>query len=159
LVAGAPDNVTIAACEIIDDDEQLNSGIEPIVVGALEMSAPIPIEVKKSKKKLLPTIAAAILLLIAGFFVSNSWLNSQWYVGVDEGNVAIFQGIDQQIGPFSFSRLNVRSELPSNTLSSNDVSAIENGISIDNVNAGLLLIQEMWSRSAICESAVAGCTP
>lgn len=159
LVAGAPDNVTIAACEIIDDDEQLNSGIEPIVVGALEMSAPIPIEVKKSKKKLLPTIAAAILLLIAGFFVGNSWLNSQWYVGVDEGNVAIFQGIDQQIGPFSFSRLNVRSELPSNTLSSNDVSAIENGISIDNVNAGLLLIQEMWSRSAICESAVAGCTP
>lgn len=159
LVAGAPDNVTIAACEIIDDDEQLNSGIEPIVVGALEMSAPIPIEVNKSKKKLLPTIAAAILLLIAGFFVSNSWLNSQWYVGVDEGNVAIFQGIDQQIGPFSLSRLNVRSELPSNTLSSNDVSAIENGISIDNVNAGLLLIQEMWSRSAICESAVAGCTP
>jgi protein phosphatase len=99
------------------------------------------------------------LAIIAGLFGANSWLGSQWYVGISGGNVAIYQGIDQQIGPVSFYSLNLRTELPVNTLSTNDLAAIEQGVSIDDANAGLLLVQELWSRSSICESAADGCNP
>lgn len=159
LAAGAPDNVTIAACEVIDEDESLNTGIEPILVGAFEVNEPIYSEIKSNRRQLTPKILVAALILFAGFFAANTWLNSQWYVGVESGNVAIFQGIDQQIGPISFGKLNTLTELPTSTLSPNDLAAIENGVSIKDLTAGLVLVQDIWSRSSICESAVAGCTP
>jgi protein phosphatase len=159
LAAGAPDNVTIAACEIIGEDEKLNSGIEPILVGAFEVAEPIVSEIKPDRSRLTPKVLVAALILFAGLFVANTWLNSQWYVGTESGNVAIFQGIDQQIGPISFSKLNTRTELPTSTLTPNDLAAIENGVSTQDLSAGLIIVQDIWSRSSICESAVAGCTP
>lgn len=129
------------------------------MVGAFEVNEPILSEIKSNRRQLTPKILVAALILFAGFFAANTWLNSQWYVGVESGNVAIFQGIDQQIGPISFGKLNTLTELPTSTLSPNDLAAIENGISIKDLTAGLVLVQDIWSRSSICESAVAGCTP
>jgi protein phosphatase len=159
LLAGAPDNVTVAACEIISEDEQLNAGISPIVVGAFEYSEKVELVAKPNRNFLFAKIAVVILAITAGLFSANSWLSSQWYVGISGGNVAIYQGIDQQIGPVSFYSLNLRTELPANTLTTNDFAAIEQGVSIDNADAGLLLVQELWSRSSICESAADGCKP
>lgn len=163
LLAGAPDNVTVAVCEIISEDEQLNVGISPIVVGAFEynenVKEKVELAAKPNRKRLFATIALIVLAIAAGLFGANSWLSSQWYVGISGGNVAIYQGIDQQIGPVSFYSLNLRTELPVNTLTTNDLAAIEQGVSIDDADAGLLLVQELWSRSSICESAADGCKP
>jgi protein phosphatase len=48
----------------------------------------------------LALIAAAIL---AGFAVFYSWTQTRYYVGADEDSVVIFQGIQQSVGPISFS--------------------------------------------------------
>ncbi len=159
LAAGAPDNVTVAACEIINEDAQLNVGMSPIVVGAFEVNQNMISEDKPKRKWFFAKIVAAILALVATFFLADSWLNSQWYVASQNGQVSVFQGINQQIGPISFNRLRLQSELPVKALTSNDLTAIEHGVSVKDVTAGLSLIQEMWSRSTICESAVAGCNP
>lgn len=159
LSAGAPDNVTVAVCEVVEDDVQINKSITPIVVGAFEVNEN-PIEViNSSNKKVAFKVAALILIALSIVGISNSWLNSQWFVASSNGNVAIFQGINQKLGPISFGRLSVETQLPVSTLTQNDLDAISHGVSTTNLNSGLILIQEMWSRSTICESATAGCKP
>ncbi len=159
LSAGAPDNVTVAVCEVVEDDVQINKSITPIVVGAFEVNEN-PIEVNNSSdKKVAFKVAALILIALSIVGISNSWLNSQWFVASSNGNVAIFQGINQKLGPISFGRLSVETQLPVSTLTQNDLDAISHGVSTTNLNSGLILIQEMWSRSTICESATAGCKP
>jgi protein phosphatase len=159
LSAGAPDNVTVAVCEVVEDDIQINKSITPIVVGAFEVNEN-PIEVNNSSnKKVAFKVAALILIALSIVGISNSWLNSQWFVASSNGNVAIFQGINQKLGPISFGRLSVETQLPVSTLTQNDLDAISHGVSTSNLNSGLILIQEMWSRSTICESASAGCKP
>ncbi|MFM1786902.1 MAG: hypothetical protein RL228_852, partial [Actinomycetota bacterium] len=110
LSAGAPDNVTVAVCEVVEDDIQINKSITPIVVGAFEVNEN-PIEVNNSSnKKVAFKVAALILIALSIVGISNSWLNSQWFVASSNGNVAIFQGINQKLGPISFGRLSVETQ-------------------------------------------------
>lgn len=157
LAGGAPDNVTIAVAEVILDDELLNVGTAPIIVGAFESNEIEVASESKSPKQWWPKIAAVIVLLVTGVFVANSWLSSQWYIAPHSGKVAVFQGINQELGPISFNSLNIETQLPVAALTPNDLSLVNEGISIANLESGLILIQEMWSRSSDCESAVAGC--
>ncbi len=159
LAAGAPDNVTIAVCEVIHADEELLNGITPIVVGAFEERELSAEETSTSKKSLWIKIAAAVILAIAGLAVGNSWLNSQWFVSISNGNVAIYQGINQNIGPISFQKLSIESDLPVSTLTSNDLAAVQNGVTISDLSSGLALIDELWSRSTNCATAPDGCKP
>lgn len=159
LVGGAPDNVTLAVAEVINDDEILNSGITPIIVGAIESKENNEPNATHSGKYAGLKIAAILLLVIAAFFGGNAWLSSQWYIAQSDGNVAVFQGINQEIGPIPFSTLRVRTELPLTAVTPNDLTLINDGITVSNLESGLVIIQEMWSRSLICESAVAGCKP
>jgi len=159
LSAGAPDNVTVAVCEVINDDVQINSAINPIIVGAFEVSENQVETQKTFSKTLIAKVAAIVLLALAALGIGNSWLNSQWYVSSSNGNVAIYQGINQNIGPLSFNRLSIETELPVSALTPNDSDAILHGVSTADLNSGLILVQEMWSRSTICESATAGCKP
>lgn len=159
LAAGAPDNVTIAACEVINNEELLVSGSSPIVVGAVEEIASPKNDSPTSNRPLWLKIAAVILLVISGFAIGNSWLNSQWYVSISNGNVAIFQGINQNLGPIKFQKLSFESDLPASTLTTNDFSLVTDGVSISDLNSGLILIDELWSRSTICATAPDGCNP
>lgn len=159
LAAGAPDNVTVAVCEVIDDDALLNEGMSPIVVGAIEFNENAKAEKPNNSRGLLLKIAAVFILLISSVLLANNWISNQWFIGVSDGNVAIYQGIDQQIGPISFSHLTMRTDLPFNALSGNDSDAVSHGISINDVNSGLTLIEQMMLRSTLCDDANNGCTP
>jgi protein phosphatase len=48
---------------------------------------------------------AAFLVLFAGAFGAYSWTQTQYYVGDFDGDVSIFRGIPQSIGPFALSTL------------------------------------------------------
>lgn len=159
LAAGAPDNVTVAICEVINDDALLNEGISPILVGAIESNENTSISAPKSSKSVYLKFAAGFILLLGGLFAFNTWINSQWFIGVNEGNVSIYQGIDQQLGPIAFNNLVMRTDLPFNSLSQNDSDAVSHGISISDLNSGLTLIEQMMLRSQFCESTPDVCTP
>ncbi|MBN2176304.1 MAG: serine/threonine-protein phosphatase [Demequinaceae bacterium] len=51
----------------------------------------------------LPIGASAIVFL--GTFFAYTWTQSQYYVGEQDGAIAIFRGIPQSLGPFHFSSL------------------------------------------------------
>jgi protein phosphatase len=55
---------------------------------------------------------AAVLILVVGLFGLRFYLDQQWYVGVDNGRVAIFRGIPSEIFGFQLQHLIVLTQLP-----------------------------------------------
>ncbi|HWM33014.1 MAG TPA: PP2C family serine/threonine-protein phosphatase [Pseudolysinimonas sp.] len=53
----------------------------------------------------LVLVAAAIAAIVTGLVAAYQWTQSHYYVGVDDGNVAIFQGVQQTIGPIELSHV------------------------------------------------------
>lgn len=47
----------------------------------------------------------ATIAVVAGAWTAYAWTQSQYFVGVSHGNVAIFQGVSQNLGPISLSHL------------------------------------------------------
>lgn len=47
----------------------------------------------------------AALAIVAGSWAAYAWTQTQYFVGVSHGNVAVFQGVSQSLGPVSLSHL------------------------------------------------------
>jgi len=58
---------------------------------------------KRRKVIWLVGLILIILATLAGAFAAYQWTQTRFYVGQSEGNVAIFQGVQQGIGPISLS--------------------------------------------------------
>lgn len=50
-------------------------------------------------------VAAAIAAIVTGLIAAYQWTQSHYYVGADDGKVAIFQGVQQTIGPIELSHV------------------------------------------------------
>lgn len=142
LAAGAPDNVTVVLADIVDDRDLTAATVTPqapVIVGSAEenprpsrgrgaaaraaalraepATAEIPAYVDKpARKRRWPTVLGAflgiILLLTGGLFAGWVWTKSQYYVFVASGNIGIYQGIPQALGPIELSRLKERTDIP-----------------------------------------------
>ncbi len=55
-------------------------------------------------------VAGAAAIVLTGF-LGYQWTQRQFYVGVDDGKVAIYQGVPQAIGPWSLSHVQERSDV------------------------------------------------
>ncbi|WP_182353824.1 PP2C family protein-serine/threonine phosphatase [Flaviflexus huanghaiensis] len=124
LAGGAPDNVTVVLADILDDRHLTNStapDTAPIIVGAAASRIPGTEERQESgadernKKRRWPARLAVIigfLVLAAGaLFGGWFWTQSQYYVYEADGNVAIYRGVPQTLGPVELSHLEERSSL------------------------------------------------
>lgn len=45
----------------------------------------------------------ALVLLVGGGYAAYAWTQSQFYVGVNDGRVTVFKGVDQTFGPIDLS--------------------------------------------------------
>lgn len=127
LAGGAPDNVTVVVADVLDDRHMTQStapDTTPIVVGAAASQLPDSTggpgatglgEDEPSKRRRWPARLAVIIgfvLLTAGaIFGGWFWTQSQYYVYEAEGNVAIYRGVPQSLGPIELSHLEERSSL------------------------------------------------
>jgi protein phosphatase len=57
-------------------------------------------------------IGAVILVLVVAFVGVRLFLDSQWYVGVSDGRVAIFQGVPSQVAGIELHSVVVETEIP-----------------------------------------------
>lgn len=74
----------------------------PTVVEDTEVSLP--------RMRYRPMVLAIIgvlttLVIVAGSWAAYAWTQTQYFVGASNGNVAIFQGVSQSLGPISLSHL------------------------------------------------------
>ncbi|AYF97854.1 PP2C family protein-serine/threonine phosphatase [Protaetiibacter intestinalis] len=75
---------------------------------------------------------AAAAIVLAGY-LGYRWTQMHYFVGVSEGNVAIFQGVQQSIGPISLSRVYQTTSIAVDDLPLYQQEAVENTISADSL--------------------------
>lgn len=75
---------------------------EPALVEDTEVSLP---RIRQRPLVLAIVGFLAALAIVAGSWAAYAWTQTQYFVGVNNGNVAIFQGVSQSLGPISLSHL------------------------------------------------------
>lgn len=80
----------------------------------------------------LPTFVALLAVLVAVItFLGYVWTQTQYYVGEDEGEVAIFSGVSQSLGPIRLSEVDEHSEISVEDLTTYHRERVEGGIAAD----------------------------
>jgi serine/threonine protein phosphatase PrpC len=102
--AGGVDNTTVVVLDFSDDD----AAAEPNehATSTRPVIAPVPTVRPARSRRRLPTrkllVWAGIIVALAvvGLVGLRLYLDSQWYVGVSDGHVAVFRGIPTEVAGF-----------------------------------------------------------
>ena len=102
-----------------------------------------------------PVVSAALVLLVllvGGGAYGFWWYNQkQYYVGEQDGFVAIFRGTDQSMAGISMSSLVQRTNLSVSQLTSGDQASVAQTISQGSVNAAQQVIDELKTHANDCQ--------
>ena len=154
--AGGLDNITVVVLDIeIDVEEQRASDDEKPADRAEAAGLEEPEE--EAGRGRVPRWAivtgVVVLLLIAGFFFGRAYVNGQWYVGVEENQVAVFQGIPATVGGFDLHHVVQRTDLSATSAEQLAVwSSLSDGVTADNL-AGAQAIVEQIRRDLAAKAA------
>ncbi|HEX6207682.1 MAG TPA: Stp1/IreP family PP2C-type Ser/Thr phosphatase [Actinomycetota bacterium] len=110
---GGPDNITVV---VLDFAEGQEGEEEPSTPAAAETPAPTPPPERRRRRPslrgLLLWILLPLIILVGGFLLARAYVNSQWFVGVHEGSVALYRGIPAEVLGFELFTLVERTDLP-----------------------------------------------
>lgn len=137
LRGGGPDNVTVVVADVVDRGP--DTATVPVVAGAAaaaagaEDRAAEPVPPRRGRRWLLGI--AALLLLAAAGTGGWLWLRSQYFLGVDGGQVAIFRGLDGSVGGIRLSQLAERRNVPVAVLPQYERERLSQGIPAPDLGA------------------------
>lgn len=84
---------------------------------------------RKRRWGLAAFIWAFIAVLVVGaVWAGLTWVNNQYYVGVNEGKVAIYRGVDQSLGPLHLNSLEKETDVKVSQLPNYSKSRVQEGI-------------------------------
>ncbi|KGN30073.1 serine/threonine protein phosphatase [Knoellia sinensis KCTC 19936] len=98
------------------------------------------------------TLLAAIIL-VAGGYAAWSWSQSQFYVGVDDGRVAVFRGVDQTLGPVELSKPESSSDIDIDDLPDFYRGQLDRGITMETQSDAAALVRNLEVQAAACRYA------
>ncbi|MEX5300350.1 protein phosphatase 2C domain-containing protein [Kocuria sp. CPCC 205292] len=96
-------------------------------------------------------LATAGLMLVAGAWLTSGWISSQYYVGEQQGNVAIYNGVSQSLGPVSLSDLERATDLRVEDLPGFAQDRVRNAIPADSLEEAERIVREL--RESVPEEA------
>lgn len=102
-------------------------------------------------------LALVILALAGGAgWGAYAWSQQQYYVGVDQGTIAIYQGLSQEVGPVELSSLyEVQEDLTVDDLPVFARSRVENGLPADDLDSARLIVDQLRADAALCDRPAA----
>jgi protein phosphatase len=153
LAAGAPDNVTV----LIGHYDEQSVTTAPFLVGAAQAEDLAPRRTHHVRNRRVRWAFGILLVAILASTLSARWLGSQWFVGSTNGHVAIFRGLDREIGPINFAHLYTETKYPVAVLDIVDQQDLLDGIAVGNLVEAEFAIQDLLSRSTICTQSILGC--
>ena len=92
----------------------------------------------------LVVVAVAIAAIVAAVALAYQWTQTHYYVGVaDDGTVAIFQGVQQNIGPIPLSEIEQSSEVRIDELPTFERQQVEATINADDLRDALDILDRL----------------
>ncbi|QTX06027.1 PP2C family protein-serine/threonine phosphatase [Agromyces archimandritae] len=88
-------------------------------------------------------IALLVVAIVAVFGLGYQWTQTRYYVGESNGRVAIFQGIQQDLGPISLHELHEETEVDVSELRTYDQQRIEQTISADSLSDARAIVERL----------------
>jgi serine/threonine protein phosphatase PrpC len=155
LRGGGPDNVTCVVADVIEagygDDLPVIAGAFVDTPSPVDADADSPAEraarmtsvrpqpptaPPRRRGRLLRRIVlplAVLAALIAGAGIFYHWTQTQYFVGRDGSEVAIFRGVNSQFGPIKFFSVSQNTDLKLTDLTQSARSQVESGITARNL--------------------------
>jgi len=105
---------------------------------------------RRAKRRRITWLVGLILVVIAvlgGVFAAYQYTQTRYYVGVDQGNVAIFRGVQEGIGPISLSTLYRSTSIPVESLPTYSQTSLEDTINADDLSDAERIVDQLSNVS------------
>jgi PPM family protein phosphatase len=135
---GGPDNITVLLVEVPSDAQFPAAPPRP-----RETRTIAPPRRRRVPMRRLVGLGLVVVLILGGLIVSRTWINSNYYVGVSDGKVAIFRGL-----PANFLGMNLHSLLETTPVMVDEVAPyfrnrLSEGITVPSVAAARRKVSEI----------------
>ena len=100
----------------------------------------------RKRRRLAAWLVAALLIVTAAIGVSAgvySWTQAQHYVGVAEGKVTIFQGVQRDLGPIPLSHPVEQTDIEVDDLSDYQREQVENTINAGSLDEARQVVERL----------------
>jgi protein phosphatase len=165
LELGAPDNVTVIVADVVSE----KTNIQSVVLGAAAeprnrmklpnldfptdihpfITSEFPALKTNSNTKRITILLVSSLLIGLLVWVSSNWISNQFYVGKLGENIAIFQGLNSNLGSVSFSRPVQSFDLDIKVLTPDDQMLLDEGIKANSLTEARFIVRRLDLR-ALC---------
>jgi protein phosphatase len=111
---------------------------------------------RSRRATLLRGLGAAVLamvLLVGGGYAAYAWTQAQFYVGVEDGRVTVFKGVDQTFGPIDLSRPETMSGIVVEDLPDFYRAQLSRGISMKTRSDAAALVRNLEVQAQACRYA------
>jgi serine/threonine protein phosphatase PrpC len=100
--------------------------------------------VRRRKVTWLVGIIVLVVAIALAALLGYQWTQSRYYVGASpSGNVAVFQGVQQNLGPISLSHVYEESTVPVSSLPSYDKQLVEQTINAASLSAARTIVEQL----------------
>ncbi|MDE9364399.1 protein phosphatase 2C domain-containing protein [Luteipulveratus sp. YIM 133132] len=103
-----------------------------------------------------------VLALGVAAFVGYRWSQQQFYVGQDRGMVTIYQGVPQDLGPFSLHSVDSKTDIAVTDLPSFYRGKVSDTLSASTKNEAIGIVEDLRTEMVKCQTGAADgstCTP
>jgi protein phosphatase len=112
---------------------------------------------KRHKGMLFLLLILVIGLVGGGGYAAYAWSQQQYFVGTDAGNIAIYKGLPQDVGPVHLSSVYERQDLTVDQLPSYWRDQVQQRITASTLVKARQVVSNLRDQAAVC--ATAGSTP
>jgi len=95
----------------------------------------------------LAMVAVAVAAIVIAVVLAYNWTQTHFFVGVDQGRVAIFQGVQQNVGPIQLSSVYQSTTIDIADLPSFQRQSVETTISADNLQQANDIVARLAAAS------------
>jgi protein phosphatase len=104
-----------------------------------------------------PIVTMALVVLaavvIGGGYGAWAYTQHQYFVGTDNGHVAIFKGVNQKVAGISLSSVYSRSSLTEGQVPPQELSMVQGTISATSLADANRIVAQLQSQDAVCRTA------
>lgn len=101
----------------------------------------------------IAVLVVALIVIGGGAYAAWTWTQRQWFVGDDNGTVAIYQGVSQDLGPVKLSHVEESSSVRVSDLPDFYRTRVQDTVTADTLADAQAVVEQLRSEASRCAVA------